>query len=82
MVAEEARNLGLHSVRQQRSRAIAQYLCQRIDETPWLGQLDHIILGHGVSLQAAAGDACAVCHGPTDRAIAAGDHADRRLKHH
>src|SRR5215468_7083432 len=33
-----------------RSGAIAQNLCQRIAESPWLGELDHIILGHGVSL--------------------------------
>jgi len=25
-------------------------LCQRIGKRPWLGELDHIILGHGVSL--------------------------------
>ena len=50
MVAEEARNLGLHSVRQQRSRAMAQNLCQRIGKGLWLGELDHIMLGHGVSL--------------------------------
>src|SRR4029450_13529464 len=50
VVAEKACNLGLYSVRQQRSRAIAQNLCQRIAESPWLGELDHIILGHGVSL--------------------------------
>jgi hypothetical protein len=50
VVAEKACNLGLYSVRQQRSRAIAQNLCQRIAESPWLGKLDHIILGHGVSL--------------------------------
>jgi hypothetical protein len=50
VVAEKACNLGLHSVRQQRSRAIAQNLCQRIAESPSLGELDHIILGHGVSL--------------------------------
>jgi hypothetical protein len=46
----EARNLGLHSVRQRRSRAMAQNLCQRIGKRPWLGELDHRILGHGVSL--------------------------------
>src|SRR5882724_1426700 len=50
VVAEKAGNLGLHSVHQQRSRAIAQNLCQRIAESPWLGELDHFILGHGVSL--------------------------------
>jgi hypothetical protein len=39
MVAEEARNLGLHSVRRRRSRAMAQNLCQRIGKRPWLGSL-------------------------------------------
>src|SRR5208282_746390 len=50
MAAEEARNLGLHGMRQQRSRAIAQNLGQWVRKRPWLGQLDDIILGHGVSL--------------------------------
>ena len=50
MVAEEARNLDLHSVRQQCSRVMAQNLCQRIGKRPWLGELDHILLGQGVSL--------------------------------
>src|SRR5271163_2495956 len=50
MAAEEARNLGLHGMRQQRSRAVAQYLGQWVGKHPWLGQLDDIILGHGVSL--------------------------------
>src|SRR5271163_4027827 len=50
MAAEEARNLGLHDMRQQRSRAVAQYLGQWVGKHPWLGQLDDIILGHGVSL--------------------------------
>src|SRR5271163_2640756 len=50
MAAEEVRNLGLHGMRQQRSRAVAQYLGQWVGKHPWLGQLDDIILGHGVSL--------------------------------
>src|ERR1035441_1243148 len=50
MAAEEARNLGLHGLRQQRSRAVAQHIGQQIGKRPWLGQLDEIILGHGVSL--------------------------------
>src|SRR5665811_604662 len=48
--AEEAGNLGLHCLRQQRSRAVAQHIRQQIGKRPWLGQLDEIILGHGVSL--------------------------------
>src|SRR5664280_2084893 len=50
MAAEEAGNLGLHCLRQQRSRAVAQHIRQQIGKRPWLGQLDEIILGHGVSL--------------------------------
>ena len=50
MAAEEARNLGLHGMRQQRSRAVAQNLGQWVRKRPWLRQLDDIILGHGVSL--------------------------------
>ena len=50
MTAEEARNLGLHGMHQQRSRASAQNLGQWIRKRPWLRQLDDIILDHGVSL--------------------------------
>src|ERR1019366_4691994 len=50
MAAEEAGNLGLHGMRQQRSRAVAQNLGQWVRKCPWLRQLDDIILGHGVSL--------------------------------
>ena len=31
---QEARNLGLHCLRQQRSRAVAQHISQQIGETP------------------------------------------------
>ncbi len=50
VVAEKACNLGLHSVRQQRSRAIAQNLGQRIGKSSWLRELENISVGHGVSL--------------------------------
>src|ERR1700730_16238886 len=50
MAAEETRNLGLHGMRQQRSRAVAQNFSQWIRKRSWLSQLDDIILGHGVSL--------------------------------
>jgi hypothetical protein len=46
VLAEKTCNLGL----QQRVRTIAQNLGQQIAESPWLGELDHTILGHGVSL--------------------------------
>src|SRR5947209_10405692 len=50
MIAEKGCNFRLHGLRQQRSRAVAQHLGQRVGKRPWLGELDHIILGHGVSL--------------------------------
>jgi hypothetical protein len=50
MAAEQARNLGLHGLRQKRSRAVAQNLSQRIAKSSWLRELENISLGHGVSL--------------------------------
>src|SRR6266566_7382467 len=50
ITAEEPRNLGLHGLRQQRSRAVPQNLRQWVGKRSWLRQLDDIILGHGVSL--------------------------------
>src|SRR4051812_35070263 len=50
MAAEEGCDLGLDSLRQQGSRALAQNFGQRVGELCWLDQLDDIILGHGVSL--------------------------------
>ena len=50
MAAEQGGNLRLDGLRQQRSRAVAQHLGQRIGECPWLGELENISLGHGVSL--------------------------------
>src|SRR6516165_10842209 len=32
-----------------RTRAPAQKLCQGVGEDPWLGELDDVIVGHGVS---------------------------------
>src|SRR5438552_16775815 len=37
-------------LRQQRSRAVAQNLGQRIGKTSWLGELENVSVGHGVSL--------------------------------
>src|SRR5207302_7215959 len=31
-------------------RPVAQHLGERISERPWLNQLDHVSIGHGVSL--------------------------------
>src|SRR5271167_2178195 len=50
MAAEQSGNLRLDGLRQQRFRAIAQHVGQRIGECPWLGELENISLGHGVSL--------------------------------
>src|SRR6266550_1349579 len=50
ITAKEPRNLGLHSLRQQRPRAVPQNLRQWVGKRSWLRQLDDIILGHGVSL--------------------------------
>jgi hypothetical protein len=40
----------LDSPRQQRTRATAQNFGERIGECPWLGELENVSLGHGVSL--------------------------------
>src|SRR5262249_8054086 len=50
MAAEQARNLGLDGLRQNRSRAVAQNLGQRIGKSSWLRELENISLSHGVSL--------------------------------
>src|SRR5882724_11869974 len=50
MAAEPGRNLGLDSMRQQCSRTVTQYLGQRICKSSWLGELENISVGHGVSL--------------------------------
>src|SRR5271165_5696077 len=49
MVAEQGRNFGLNGLRQQRSRAVAQNLGQRIGKSSWLGEWKNISVGHGVS---------------------------------
>src|SRR5215471_3052915 len=50
MLCEKLTNLRLDRLGQQRTRAAAQDLSQGIGEDPWLGQLDNVIVGHGVSL--------------------------------
>ena len=50
MTGEQGCNLGLDCLGQQRSRAGAQHLGQRIGKSSWLGELENISLGHGVSL--------------------------------
>src|SRR5689334_8657487 len=50
MAGEQSCDFRLDGLRQQRSRATAQHLRQRIDKTSWLGKLENVSLGHGVSL--------------------------------
>src|SRR6266849_8806951 len=50
MVVEQGRNLGFHRLRKQRSRTVAQNFRERIGQCPWLGELENITIGHGVSL--------------------------------
>ncbi len=47
---EPGHYLGLDGLRKQRPRAIAQNFGQRIGECPWLGELQNISVGQGVSL--------------------------------
>ncbi len=50
MAAEQGRHFRLDGLRQQRSRAVAQNLGQRVGKSSWLGELENVSLGHGVSL--------------------------------
>jgi hypothetical protein len=50
MAAEQSRHFRLDGLRQQRSRAVAQNLGQRIGKSSWLGELQNVSVGHGVSL--------------------------------
>jgi hypothetical protein len=50
MAAQKAGDLRLDSVRQQRSRAVAQNFGQRIGKSSWLAELENVSIGHGVSL--------------------------------
>src|ERR1700719_3337236 len=43
-------NLRFDSLAQQRTRAVTQGFRQGIAEGPWLGELDHVTVGHSVSL--------------------------------
>lgn len=49
-VVEERCNFRLNRLRQQRSRAVAPNLSQRIGKSFWLGKLENASLGRGVSL--------------------------------
>jgi hypothetical protein len=50
MLCEKLCNLRLDRLGQQGTSAAAQDLGQRIGEGLWLGELDHVTVGHGVSL--------------------------------
>src|SRR3954466_1029016 len=50
MLGEEFGHLGLDRLRQQGARPVAQHLGERVGIQPWLMQLDHVSIGHGVSL--------------------------------
>src|SRR5262249_30250981 len=50
VAAEQGGNLRLDGLRQQRSRAVAQNLGQRISKTSWLREFENVSVGHGVSL--------------------------------
>ena len=42
MTGEKGSNLGLDCLGQQRSRAVAQHLGQRIGKSSWLGELENV----------------------------------------
>src|SRR5450432_54919 len=50
MLAEKARDLGLHRLGQQGTRPVAQDFGELIVEHSWLNQLGDVIVGHGISL--------------------------------
>src|SRR5437762_5715520 len=50
MLGEEFGHIGLDRLGQQGARSVAQHLGKRVGERPWLKQLDHVSIGHGVSL--------------------------------
>src|ERR1019366_3033771 len=50
MSVQKVSDLRLNRLRQQGACPTAQNLGERIDEGPWLGELDDVIVGHGVSL--------------------------------
>src|SRR5215213_9850229 len=50
MLGEKFGHLGLDRLRQQGTRSVAQHLGERVGKRPWLKQLDHVSIGHGVSL--------------------------------
>ena len=50
VAAKQGRHFGLDGLRQKRSRAVAQDLGQRVRKSFWLGELENVSIGLGVSL--------------------------------
>src|SRR4029077_16510450 len=50
VLCEKLSNLRFDGLGQQRTRAVAQDLCEGIAKGPWLGELDDVTVRHGVSL--------------------------------
>ena len=50
MLAEKIRDLGLYSLSQQATRPLPQDFGELVVEGSWLNQLEHVILGHGISV--------------------------------
>src|SRR6202030_1902393 len=50
VLCEKLGNLRFDGLAQQRTRAVTQDFRQGIAEGPWLAELDHVTVGHGVSL--------------------------------
>src|SRR3954453_19368034 len=50
MLGEKFGHFCLNRLRQQGARSVAQHLGERVSKRPWLKQLDHGSIRHGVSL--------------------------------
>src|SRR6266700_3073573 len=50
VAAEQGRDFGFNGLCQQRAGTVAQNLGQRIGKTSWMGELENVSVGHGVSL--------------------------------
>jgi hypothetical protein len=49
MSLEQSRYLGFDRLCEKRARTITQHLAQRIGKSSWLGELENVSVGHGVS---------------------------------
>lgn len=50
MLGEKIRDLGLDRLRQQRASSLPQDFGELVVKGSWLNQLEHVIVGHGISL--------------------------------